>query len=235
VHLTNWPQAGDFPGDVELVNEMDRVRQVASAGLSLRKAQQIRVRQPLSLLTVVADGVSALEDYDGVLAEELNVKKVELVERTPEALERYGISHRVVVSARVLGPRIGKDVQLVIAAVKAGDYQSADDGLHVAGHVLTGDEYDQVLDASQSGRAIEFVGDSGFVLMDTELTADLQDEGLARDLIRVVQHARKDADFQYLTALFFMSMVMLMSSGLSQPIVTSSPRRRSRQIFRPTT
>jgi len=196
VHLTNWPQAGDFPGDVELVNEMDRVRQVASAGLSLRKAQQIRVRQPLSLLTVVADGVSALEDYDGVLAEELNVKKVELVERTPEALERYGISHRVVVNARVLGPRIGKDVQLVIAAVKAGDYQSADDGLHVAGHVLTGDEYDQVLDASQSGRAIEFVGDSGFVLMDTELTADLQDEGLARDLIRVVQQARKDADFQ---------------------------------------
>jgi isoleucyl-tRNA synthetase len=195
VHLTDWPQATDFPSDPELVGEMDRVRQVASAGLSLRKIQQIRVRQPLSLLTVVADDVSALEAYEGVLAEELNVKSVELVERTPDALARYGISHRVVVNARALGPRIGKDVQQVIAAVKAGDYESLPDGLHVAGHVLTGEEYDQVLDASQSGQAIEFVGESGFVLMDTELSQDLQDEGLARDLIRVVQQARKDADF----------------------------------------
>lgn len=195
VHLTDWPDVAQFPDDSSLVAQMDRVRQVASAGLSLRKSHHIRVRQPLSLLTVVADDVSALEDYREVLAEELNVKNVELVERTDEALASYGISHRVVVNARALGPRIGKDVQQVIAAVKQGNYQATEEGLRVADHVLTGEEYEQVLDASESGHAVEFVGDSGFVLMDTELTAELHDEGLARDLIRVVQQARKDADF----------------------------------------
>lgn len=195
VHLTDWPDASNLPSDSALVTTMDQVRAVASAGLSLRKAHQLRVRLPLARLTVVTDGATGLEDYRGVLAEELNVKSVELVERTEEALQRYGISYKVVVNARALGPRLGKDVQQVIAAVKAGDYERADDGLHVAGHVLTGEEYEQVLDASQSGQAVEFVGDSGFVLLDTTLTDELQDEGLARDLIRVVQQARKDADF----------------------------------------
>ena len=193
VHLTDWPSYEDFPNDPNLVATMDRVRAVASAGLSLRKAQQLRVRLPLSRLTVVTDGAERLAPYHDVLADELNVKRVECVEQSDQTREEFGISYRVAVNARALGPRLGKDVQKVITAVKAGEYEFTPDGLAAAGHVLTGDEYERVLDASESGYAVEFVGEDGFVLLDTEVTDALQREGLARDVIRVVQQARKDA------------------------------------------
>ena len=193
VHLTDWPDASVIPADAGLVTEMDQVRAIASAGLALRKAHQLRVRLPLSMLTVVVDQPRRLEDYRGVLADELNVKSVELVTRSEEVLEGFGVTRRVVINARALGPRIGKDVQSVIQATKAGDYVVDADGLQVAGHLLTEEEYEMVLDIAEGSQAVEFVGTDDFVILDTTVTDELREEGLARDVIRVIQQARKDA------------------------------------------
>ena len=116
VHMSDWPMAGLVPADAELVAAMDQVREVCSVGSSLRKAKKLRVRLPLPKLTVAVDDPQLLEPFTDLIADELNVKKVELT----GDIDRYG-RFELTVNARVAGPRLGKDVQAAIKAVKAGE------------------------------------------------------------------------------------------------------------------
>ncbi len=76
VHLTEWPTVDALPADPELVAAMDRVRDVCSAALSLRKAKGLRVRLPLSSLTVAVPDAEALAPFADLIADEVNVKQV---------------------------------------------------------------------------------------------------------------------------------------------------------------
>lgn len=193
VHLTDWPDAALFPAADDLVAAMDRVRQIASSGLALRKARGLRVRLPLAELTVVVDEVAGLDDFVDILQEELNVKSVTLRPLTPESLPEFGITHRLTVNARALGPRIGKDVQRVIRAAKAGDWFERGGAVVVGSFELLPGEYELEPEAADGASAIAFLPDGGFVLLDTETTPELEAEGLARDLVRAVQDTRKAA------------------------------------------
>jgi len=193
VHLTDWPDAEQFAKDEALVAEMDLVRDVARAGLSLRKAHQLRVRLPLSELTVVTGNPAQLEHYRDIIAEELNVKTVTVVQQTDDTAASFGVTRKVVVNARALGPRIGKDVQSVIQATKAGDYEITAEGVLTAGHTLVDGEFEMVLDVEDQSQAVEFIGNNGFVLLHTTLTEELEREGRARDIVRVVQQERKNS------------------------------------------
>jgi isoleucyl-tRNA synthetase len=195
VHLTDWPDAAEFPRDDELVAAMDRVRQVSSVALSLRKQAGLRVRLPLAELTVVTPGAAALGEFEGILTDELNVKRVRFVELTEESPAEYGISKRLTVNARAAGPRLGKNVQTAIRGARDGDWSEADGVVTAGGVELAPGEYDLVLEAadSDSGRAIALLPGDGFVLLDTVTTDELEAEGLARDVVRVVQESRKRA------------------------------------------
>ncbi|WP_410675624.1 isoleucine--tRNA ligase [Amycolatopsis sp. cmx-4-68] len=188
VHLTDWPNALDLPADAALVTAMDRVRQVASSALSLRKANKLRVRLPLSSLVVAAEDAESLAGFADILRDEVNVKEVSL---TTDVAAHGGFE--VAVNARAAGPRLGKDVQTVIKAVKAGDWSFQGGAVVAAGIALREGEFDRRLVAKGGGAAAELPGGSGLVLVDTEVTPELAAEGLARDLVRVVQQARRDA------------------------------------------
>ncbi|MGW4826772.1 isoleucine--tRNA ligase [Amycolatopsis japonica] len=189
VHLTDWPNALDLPADAALVTAMDRVRQVASSALSLRKSNKLRVRLPLAKLVVAAHEADSLRDFTDILRDEVNVKSVEL---TTDVAAHGGFE--VAVNARAAGPRLGKDVQTVIKAVKAGEWTTSESGAVVAAGIeLVEGEYDRRLVAKGGGAAAELPGGAGLVLLDTEVTDELAAEGLARDLVRVVQQARRDA------------------------------------------
>jgi len=204
VHLENWPSAGQVPADHELVGAMDEVRSISSVSLSLRKTNGLRVRLPLATLTVVTKNVSALNDFADLIADELNVKQIKLVELSMESTEEFGVTKRLTVNARAAGPRIGKTVQAVIQAAKAGDW-SETNGVVVAGGVeLVAGEYELDLVANLSegidlaSEKIEYIGilaSGGFVILDGKVSPALAAEGLARDVIRAVQQARKDANF----------------------------------------
>jgi isoleucyl-tRNA synthetase len=193
VHLTDWPTPGELPRDVALVAGMDRVRQVASAALSLRKAHRLRVRLPLARLTVAATDASGLAAFTDILADEVNVKDVEL----STDVARFG-RFELTVNARACGPRLGGDTQKVIRAVKAGQWHSQPDGTVVAAGIelLPGEYSERLVPSGEAGADVAIgalPGSTGLVVLDTEVTPELAAEGLAKDVVRLVQQARRDA------------------------------------------
>jgi len=196
VHLQDWPLASNFPADHEFVAEMDAVRAVASAGLALRKARGLRVRLPLAELTVVTARTRWLDGGEGILRDELNVKRVSLVDLVADSLDAFGITQRLIVNARAVGPRLGKQVQQVIAAAKLGDWSVDGTAALVGGIRLETGEYELEMVAADPAQAIAFLDGGGFVILDTALTPELEAEGLSRDMIRAIQDARKGAGLQ---------------------------------------
>ncbi|MGB4135783.1 MAG: isoleucine--tRNA ligase, partial [Microbacterium sp.] len=197
VHLADWPDATAFPRADDVRDAMDAVRELSSVGNALRKKERLRVRLPLARFTVVTPDAAALAPFEDILREELNVKAVELVAETAATAAEYGISHRLSVNARAAGPRLGKDVQKVIQAAKAGDWSESGGAVTVGGILLEPQEYELALETTgrPEGEALATVPAGGFVLLDTATTPELEAEGLARDVIRAVQDTRKKAGF----------------------------------------
>ncbi|MFC9895540.1 isoleucine--tRNA ligase [Nocardia sp. NPDC127579] len=192
VHLADWPKAGELPEDPDLVAAMDEVRTVCSTVLSLRKAQNLRVRLPLAEVTIAAADAERMRPYADIIADEVNVKKVDLT--TDVAVHgRFELA----VNARAAGPRLGKDVQTVIKAVKAGDWsESADGVVTAAGIELLPEEYTQRLVAAEPESTAALPGNAGLVVLDSVVTEELEAEGWARDLIRDLQETRKSAGLE---------------------------------------
>ena len=189
VHLTDWPRAGIVPADQQLVADMDLVRDVASAGSSLRKAKKLRVRLPLPKLTVAVDNPERLAPYTELIADELNVKNVELT----DDIATHG-RFELAVNARVAGPRLGKDVQAAIKAVKAGDAVVHSDGTLSAGPaVLQPDEYSSKLVAADPEYTAALPDGAGLVVLDGAVTPELEAEGWAKDRVRELQELRKSS------------------------------------------
>jgi isoleucyl-tRNA synthetase len=203
VHLADWPDASLFPANPALVEAMDRVQQVCSTGSSLRKAANLRVRLPLQELTVVAPGADALEGFADVVADELNIRSVRLLDADDASPEEFGIEQKLVVNARAAGPRLGKNVQQAIKGSKSGDWSVSEAGIVTAGGLeLEPQEYtlETVVAEAAAGagagpatRAAAVLPGGGFVVLNTEVTAELEAEGIARDMVRAIQQARKDA------------------------------------------
>ena len=192
VHLTDWPEAAVLPGDPELVGAMDQVREVCSAASSLRKAKKLRVRLPLPKLTVAVDDPQRLAPFTDLIADELNVKAVELTDDVP-AYGRFELT----VNARAAGPRLGKAVQDAIKAVKAGQGVLNPDGTLSAGEVvLNPDEYSSRLVAADPEWTAALPDGAGLVVLDGALTAELEAEGWAKDRIRELQDLRKSSGLE---------------------------------------
>ena len=193
VHLTDWPEASSFPENDELVTTMDTVRDVASAGLAVRKAHGLRVRLPLTSLTIVTNNAAGVTEFLDILAEELNVKEVLTRELDDQVAQELGIGKKLLPHARELGPRVGAQVQGIIQAAKAGDWAMDNGVVTVAGIALEEGEYSLEFTSEGEDTAVQFLDNGGFVLLDTTVTPELAAEGLARDAIRAIQQERKNA------------------------------------------
>jgi isoleucyl-tRNA synthetase len=188
VHLEDWPDVSGWPDDEELTGAMDLVRSVCSTALGLRKAHQLRVRLPLASLTIAHPAAGSLAPFTGLIAEEVNVKAVELSSE-PASLGRFELA----VNPRVLGPRLGGQVQQVIRAVKAGSWTRSGDLVEAAGVTLGPGEYELKLAAADPDSTAALPGQAGLIALDLRVTPDLAAEGTARDVVRIVQQARRDA------------------------------------------
>jgi isoleucyl-tRNA synthetase len=189
VHLSDWPDAGALVADAELVANMDRARDACSTALAMRRAQNVRVRQPLRAMTIAGPGAERLAPFAALIADEVNVKHV----RTESAIEAFA-SFTLAVNARALGPRLGPEMKTVLAAAKSGKWErSADGSATVAGQRLVGDEFALRLVPKPGVACQALASGELIVVLDFALTKELEQEGVARDLVRAIQQARREA------------------------------------------
>jgi isoleucyl-tRNA synthetase len=191
VHLTDYPSADPEAADVALDAAMNDARAIVELGRRVRTESKMRVRQPLLEAVVHFPGEhDALTPLLDVIAEELNVKRVAFAESTAQ-LGRW----RAKPNYKALGPKLGRRVKEVAAALEGDDGTAAalarGDRVTVSSFDLGPDDVDLVQETVE-GWGVASDG-RVTVALELELTPELRREGLARELIRIVQDARKAA------------------------------------------
>ena len=150
VHLASWPDVSGWallnPGEEGLTGAMDLVRAACSTALGLRKARGLRVRLPLASLVIAHADAKSLAPFADLIANEVNVKAVELSDDVA-SLGTFELAP----NPRLLGPRLGAQVQQVIRAVKAGDWTRTGERVSAAGIDLEPGEYELRLAAADPG------------------------------------------------------------------------------------
>jgi isoleucyl-tRNA synthetase len=199
VHLCDWPEPGERDRELELAMEV--ARETVRLGMSARMQAKLKVRQPLRAAVVVADGHerAALERLGEIVREELNVKELTYVSQADE-LGAYEVKPNY----RSLGPRFGKQMPQVAAAVAALDPARVAEAVRDGGRVdISIDGHDHELGADDlvlalkplEGYQLEREG-SHAVALELELDEPLRREGLAREVVHAVQNARKAAGLE---------------------------------------
>jgi isoleucyl-tRNA synthetase len=189
VHLADWPDASTLPAETDLLETMDLVREIASGTLALRETAGKRVRLPLPELTVAVSGVERLKAFEDVIKDEVNVKTVTFDDNP----HTYG-TQALHVNPKI-GARIGKAMRDVMGASKKGEWTLTPEGtVEIAGQVLTGDDFSLRVLTEEGVHSQTIARGHGVVILNVETTQDLENEGLARDVIRLVQMTRKEAD-----------------------------------------
>jgi isoleucyl-tRNA synthetase len=204
VHLADWPKFNESLIDTVLNDEIETIQTVVSLGLSIRAQHKIKVRQVLSSIEVVGLNSSenpqecsiekrhclSSEDIE-MIKEELNIKEIIFKKDSAEIAEKIAKP----IGSKI-GAKYGKEVQEIIQQAKSGNFtENADHQIIVANKwTLSRDEYEM----SYLGKEGHFVAaDCGIVVsLNTQITPELKEEGIAREIIRQIQNMRKEADYK---------------------------------------
>jgi isoleucyl-tRNA synthetase len=201
VHLTEWPVADLSKVDRALSDETQLVMRVASLGRAARAKAQLKVRQPVAELYVklpTAMEEHALERLAPQLLEELNVKDLRIVRDETDFL-RFEVKPNL----KLLGQKYGRAVQDIAKALQsmpdadlAQVARAAQDGrsVDVAGKTLAPDEV--LVNGREKEGFASASEDGAVVIVSTEMTPELVQEGLAREIVHRIQNLRKDAGFE---------------------------------------
>ncbi|MCZ2155689.1 MAG: isoleucine--tRNA ligase [Bryobacterales bacterium] len=203
VHLCDYPSADVSHLDHGLLEDMALVREIVSLGLRVRNDHKLKVRQPLSEASVVVAN-SALRDrvslYSSLIADELNVKDVHFVESADEF-----VHYKAKPNFRRLGARVGKMMPAVKKALEAANVGELRSAILTSGEARLTVE-DQVISLDGEDVEIQIEARDGFaaagdsaavVILRTELSQELLDEGLYRDVLNRVQTLRKELELEY--------------------------------------
>ena len=202
VHLASFPEADEAKIDKQLLDDMAITREAVTLGLNARRVANLKVRQPLGLCELVVAGEdrrAGLERNRPLILEELNIKRLEFTERP----EEY-VSYEVLPNFKRLGPKFGAQVKAIRAALAAGDsavfHAQLQEGclkLDIEGKTveLSGEDVEVRLTPREGFSAAQ--GNNMVVVLSTEITPELRDEGWVREFIRVVQDLRKDQGLPY--------------------------------------
>ena len=195
LHLRSFPESKEI--DTDLIATMDRVQDACKAALHIRNEAGIRVRQPLA--KVIFIGVSAKDAFSDELKQlvldEINVK--EWVNLESSEILKYA-DYKLKINFPILGKRLASKVKDIIAANKNGDWSYQDGKLLIAGEELLAEEFELLLQPKKefADSIAPLSSNDALVLLDLKITEELRIEGIARDLVRFIQQARKNIDLE---------------------------------------
>jgi isoleucyl-tRNA synthetase len=201
VHLCAYPEFNAARCDAKLVSEMEAVMKVVDLGRAARGQANLKLRQPLAKVMVRArtsEDARALERFSDQISEELNVKLVSFLEEGAD-LVQYTLKPNL----PTLGRKYGKSIPAIRAALSGDNTASiakaARDGQNIQLETSDGtfdlEPADILVDAKSPEGYAALEAEGFLVAFDSTLSPELEREGIARDLVRAIQQARKDADF----------------------------------------
>ena len=205
VHMLDWPEPDEHLRDPELEADVAVVRAVEEAGSNARQQAERKLRWPVPAVVVdIPDPrvAEAVERHEGLIADRLNARQVELV--GPDEGGWADLSYSAEADMSVLGPAFGNDAGRIMNALNEARIDEATlDALESAVEEATGldvalteemVEFVTETPADVSGTEFDVLDSTGVVYVDTSLTEDIESEGYAREVIRRVQEMRKDLD-----------------------------------------
>lgn len=191
IHLQDYPDVSNIKFDDELVKEMDLVKEICSVALFLRDKENLRVRLPLNQIKIIGNDIEDLKKYKDIIADEVNVKNV-VFESDIDKIATFVIE----VDLKKLGSKYGEKLRDIMKAVKESKWKKADgDKVEIANTILEKDEYSIKLKPKKESKNMQALSNNKAIIeLDFNITPELELEGLARDLIRIIQQNRKDAN-----------------------------------------
>jgi isoleucyl-tRNA synthetase len=177
---------------------MDQILDICNAALFIRSEENIRIRQPLGKLVIHLDGVdrgtydSYIKHFEDLIKDEVNVKSIIYQEDVKEYANL-----KLSINFPLLGKRLPEKMKEIIAANKSGNWHENGEKLFVSDIELLPEEYTLVMEPQKGIKGLKALSNSiGIVKLDLEITKELQEEGIARDLVRFIQQTRKEAGFE---------------------------------------
>lgn len=199
VHLTDFPKANDALIDKHLEERMGLAQNISSLTLSLRKKAGINVRQPLNkiLIPVLDDTfIENVENIKDLILSETNIKNIEYIEDTSGILKK-----KIKPNFKALGPKVGKNMKSVAAAVSAFNAEQIQQLENQGEYLLTEIGFNltladvEIIAEDVEGWQVANLGRLS-VALDVQITPELKQEGIAREVVNRIQNLRKDMGFE---------------------------------------
>jgi isoleucyl-tRNA synthetase len=189
VHLTDFPHVNEIVVDEELVKTMDQVLDICSNSLFVRNSENIRVRQPLASIMIITANNQDFEKFEELIKDEINVKSIIY----DSHLENYA-KRKLAINFSLLGKRLPRKMKEIIALSKSNEWELKEGKLLIANELLNIDEFAIILEPNMNIKGAKALSDnSGLIILDLNISEELHNEGIARDLVRFIQQARRDA------------------------------------------
>ncbi|MCE3255872.1 MAG: ileS [Rickettsiaceae bacterium] len=190
VHLQDFPDISFLSSEEALMEEMDMVRQICSTALFIRDQKNLRVRLPLNKLTIIGKNAAKMLQYKDIIADEVNVKNIEIIEEIGNLAEL-----KLQINFKKIGAKFGSKIKEITAAAKENKWKKlADNKIEIAGEILADDEFEIKLITKNQDTTSPLSSNDCLVELDIKVTKELEEEGLARDVVRAIQQNRKDAN-----------------------------------------
>jgi isoleucyl-tRNA synthetase len=194
VHLQDFPNVSFLNDEKDLVADMDLIRSICSTALAIRDNKNLRVRLPLNELTVIGKNSARILNFKEIIAEEVNVKNINIKEEISEIAEL-----KLQVNFKKVGAKYGAKMKEITNCAKEGNWKKiSDNEIEIAGINLVGDEFEiKLMTKNQDDKKFittALPSNDYLIQLDIEVTKGLEEEGIARDIVRAIQQNRKDAN-----------------------------------------
>jgi isoleucyl-tRNA synthetase len=196
IHLQNFPNVDFIDSEAQLINDMDLIRSICSTALAIRDNKNLRVRLPLQSLTIIGKDAKRILPFSEIIAEEVNVKEIKIVEEISQFAE-----NKLQINFKKIGAKFGTKIKEITSAIKDGNWQKINDRtIQIAGVELVDDDFELKLTTKnideKKSAIMPLPSNDYLVLLAIEITKELEDEGIARDIVRAIQQNRKDANLE---------------------------------------